>query len=99
MKKQYYVRYYQTDDNFQTLEQFLQSIASTGVRLHTITHKDFDRIEYNRDKSLSEKRTYTEYTTVWEIDERGDYELLGHRINQAMLSSTNLVKTKRKLGI
>jgi len=99
MKKQYYVRYYQTDDNFQTLEQFLQSIASTGVRLHTITHKEFKRDEYQRATNTYENKTYIEYITIWEIDKRGDYEFLGSRINQAMLASTNLVKNKKKLGI
>jgi hypothetical protein len=99
MKKQYYIRYYQTDDNCQTFEQFLQSIASTGVRLHTVSQRDFDRIEYNRHLSISEKRTYTEYTTIWEIDERADYVLLENKINQAILASTNLIKNKKKLGI
>ena len=76
MKKQYYVRYYLTNNGKQTFEQFLQAMASVGLRLHTVSTKDIKAREY----------PFSEFTTIWEIDECGDYDLLGHKINDALES-------------
>jgi hypothetical protein len=76
MKKRYYVRYYQTCDPKQMFEQFLQAIASVGLRLHTVCQKEFER----------EGRKFIEYTTIWEIDERRNYVLIDEHINQALAS-------------
>jgi len=76
MKKQYYVRYYQTNDNHQTFEQFLQAIASVGLRLHNSFQREIERREYS----------FFEYTTIWEIDAQADFELLEDRIDAALNS-------------
>jgi hypothetical protein len=77
MKKQYYVRYYQTYTRKQSLEKFLQAIASCGLKLHNVLQREIKG--YDGEKEL-------EYTTIWEIDAVADYLLLDGEINRALAS-------------
>lgn len=77
MKKKYYVRYYQTNDKTQTLQQFLQAIASVGqLRLHSMFQREIERRDYS----------FFEYTTIWEIDFTVDYLLLEDKIDKVLAS-------------
>lgn len=74
MKKNYYVRYYQTDDKKMSFQDFLQRIASCGLRLISCTEHSFTRQEF----------MFREFTTIWEIDERRDYSGLNEEIMEAL---------------
>jgi hypothetical protein len=74
-KYNYYVRYYQTNDPKQTLQQFLQAIASTGLRLKEIVFRQVPQFE---------QPSYFEYTTIWEIHQTADFLLLENRIADAL---------------
>jgi len=64
----YYIRYYQSNDPTQTFEQFLQAIASTGLRLKQIIPREVP--PYYLESG------YFEYITIWEIHHTDDFPLL-----------------------
>lgn len=69
--KNYYIRYHNDYVNDQTLEQFIQAIATIKVlRLHTVIYRG--------------KECRNEYVTIWEVDKRADYPLLDHHISVAL---------------
>lgn len=75
--KNYYVRYYQTYDEKQLFQSFLQAIASCGLYLHTVTPHVITG--YDGSKAI-------EYTTIWEIDDDNDYSGLNGEIDDALKS-------------
>lgn len=69
--KNYYIRYYNDWINDQTLEQFIQAIATIKVlHLHSIIYRG--------------KEARNEYVTIWEVDKRADYPLLDTHITIAL---------------
>jgi hypothetical protein len=73
MKYKYYVRYYQSNDEYQTFEQFLNAIASTAsFRLVNVI--------------MNVYHWGVEYVTIWEIEKIADFLLLEDRIREALRS-------------
>lgn len=73
-KYRYFVRYYKSEYSNLTLQEFLEAIASVGVRLQFLTY----------DQSADE------YTTVWEIAIQGYYVLLIPNIDAALENAEKL---------
>jgi len=76
-KYNYYVRYYQTNDSKQSFQQFLQAIASTGLRLKEVVFRQVPQYD---------QPSYFEYITIWEIHQTADFLLLENRIADALQS-------------
>jgi len=73
MKYKYYIRYYQTNDEKQTFEQFCNAIAScASLRLINVIANTY--------------HWGIEYVTIWEIHKTADFLLLEDSISRALMS-------------